>query len=61
MQSADTVCYTSQLDPTSAVKCMPVGPALLGVKQWASHGLAVSVHILELNPPTSALGVQGLT
>lgn len=63
-QSAETavsVCYTLHLDPTSAFKHMPVGPALPAVKQWASRGLAVSVHLLELNPPTSALGVQGLT
>lgn len=60
MQSAETVilvCYTLHLDPTSAFKCMPVDPALLAVKRWENHGLAVSVHILDLNPPTCALGV----
>lgn len=30
-----------------------------GCQQWVSRGRAVSVHLLELNPPT--LGVQGLT
>lgn len=64
MKSADTVilvCCALHLDPTSVFKCISISLVLLAVKQWVSHPLAVSVHLLELNPPTSALGVQGLT
>lgn len=63
MQSADTVislCCALHLDSTSAFKCIFISLVVLAVKQCVSHALAVSVHLLEPNPPASALGVQGL-
>lgn len=63
MESADTVisvCCALYLDPSSAFKCISISLVVLAVKH-VSHALAVSVHLLELDPPTAALGVQGLT
>jgi len=54
-------CYALHLHPTSAFKHVPVGPALLAVRQWVSCGPAVPVPPPELNPPKPALGVWGLT